>query len=124
MDYPHEFIAPPIEDTSCSDWLWLALENDEIDKIYAMRVLLLHDIIAFKIKFTTEDSPHSEIVQRPEFSVLKPIWDCGNAEFNKGIKHYLHHSKHALHQFSHKDKFPFNTSEINKWYFKILSDQL
>lgn len=120
MDFPHLFVAPPVIDTSCSDWLYLAMENDEIDKIYAMRVLPLHDIIALKIKYTYESRPESTIINRPELALLKRIWNCNNTEFNKGIVHYLQHSKHACHQFGNKSYFPSNTNEINSWYYNIL----
>jgi hypothetical protein len=120
MDYFHIFQPPPLHDTLSSDWLWQAIESNEVEKIYAMRVLPLHDIIAFKIKYYVDENPHSAIICRPEICLLKHIWDCNNLEFNKGIVHYLYHSKHALHQFTNKNNFPLNTDKINQWYYRTI----
>lgn len=120
MDYPHIFEPPPIVDVSCSDWLLLSIENDHIDKIYAMRVLPLHDLVAFKLKYIYEHKPESVIISRPELFVLKYIWDCGNAGFNRGIIHYLQHSKHALFQFSNRKDFLLNDEQVNSWYYDII----
>lgn len=117
FDYPHEFKTPPANQVSCSDWLYMSLADDRVEKIYAMRVLPLHDFIAFKIQYKDEDVPCSEIISKPEFCLLKRIWDCGNIEFNKGILHYLVHSKHCTHQYIHKERFPQNTGKANQWYY-------
>jgi len=121
MDYPHIFVAPPIDETSCSDWLLLAIENDEVEKIYAMRVLPLHDIIAVKVKYKEKAGPSSEIIMRPELILLKHIWDCNNTEFCLGVEHYMKYSKHCLHQFTNKPKFPLNSIDITQWYYSIIS---
>lgn len=119
MDYPHSFVPPPIGEALDSDWLYMSIDNGSVEKIYAMRVMPIHDLVAFKIKYTYEDGPESLIVSRPDLAVLKMIWDCNNPEFNKAIEHYLQHSKHALFQFGHKKQFPFNTAETNSWFFSI-----
>lgn len=120
FDYPNVFEAPPIEYTSSSDYLYMSIETDRIYKIYAARVLPFHDIIALKIQYKDDDGPMSEIVMRPEICLLKKIWDCGNQSFNKGIIHYIHHSKHGVHQYHNRGKFPQNTLEMEKWYYGVL----
>lgn len=98
----------------------MSLQDDRIEKIYAMRVLPLHDFIAFKLKYRDEDMPCSEIISKPEFCLLKMIWDCGNVGFNKGILHYLMHSKHCAHQYMHKEHFPQNGKISNEWYYSTI----
>jgi hypothetical protein len=114
------FEAPPVADVSCSDWLLLAIENNEVDKIYAMRSLPFYDIMAFKIKYVFENGPQSEIITRPELNLLKRIWDCGNVGFNRGILHYIQHSRHVYHQYNNPTKFPLNPPATNKWYHNLL----
>jgi len=121
FDYPHNFKAPPVEYVSCSDWLYMSLESDKIDKIYAMRALPLHNLIAFKIKYKEDDAPCSEIIDKPELCLLKRIWDCGNPAFNKGIRHYIHHSKHCSHQYTNRKQFPQNGALTNEWYYNTIT---
>lgn len=120
FDYPSDFEAPPIEYTSCSDYLYMAIEHDRLDKIYAMRVLPLHDILAFKVKYKDDEDPISEIIMRPEFCLMKRIWDCGNKAFNSGITHYIYHSRDCMRQYSNRPKYPQNTPAVNEWYYKVL----
>lgn len=120
FDYSHVFKAPPMEHVSCSDWLYMSIENDKVDKIYAMRALPFHDLISLKIKYRDESDPCCEIIDKPEFCLLKRIWDCGNLEFNKGIMHYLYHSKHCVHQYAQKERFPQNGGIVNEWYYDII----
>lgn len=119
FDHYQDFVAPPIEDTSCSDYLYLAIQNDAVEKIYAMRVLPFHDILAFKIQYKDADGPESEIIMRPELCLIKRIWDCGNPAFNSGLRHYIQHSKHCVHQYSNKTKFLNNSASINEWFYKV-----
>lgn len=121
LDYPHTFVPPPIEQTSCSDWLLLSIINGRIDKIYGWRILPLHDMIAMKIKYVDEDFPQSEIIQRPEFNLLRKIWECGNKGFNSGILHYVYYSKHCVLQYRDKKKFPSNSVEDNLWYYNLIT---
>lgn len=113
------FQHPSARDVSCSDFLWWLIDDGCVDMIYGVRTLPGHDYIAFKIKYSWDEDPGSEIIYKPELKLLKRLWDIGHPDMCKAIEWYIQHSKDCNRQFNRKENYKDNV-HCYKWYLNTI----